>query len=67
MLFTGGRTDMRIAREEIFGPVLTAIHSPTSAPMRRASPTTSTTALPVTCGPATSGVPTGSVTRSKPE
>ncbi|HAB56921.1 MAG: 5-carboxymethyl-2-hydroxymuconate semialdehyde dehydrogenase [Acidimicrobiaceae bacterium] len=25
MLFTGGRTDMRIAQEEIFGPVLTAI------------------------------------------
>ncbi|MGB0500205.1 MAG: 5-carboxymethyl-2-hydroxymuconate semialdehyde dehydrogenase, partial [Acidimicrobiales bacterium] len=25
MLFTGGRTEMRIAQEEIFGPVLTAI------------------------------------------
>ena len=55
---------MRIAEEEIFGPVLTAI--PFHGTMRCASPTTSTTASPVTCGPATSAVPTGRP-RSKPD
>ena len=45
---------MRIAREEIFGPVLTvhAVHA--TKRMRSASPTTATTGWPARCGRPTS-------------
>ena len=46
--------DMRIAREEIFGPVLAALRFADEEEARRASPTTRRSASPPACGRATS-------------
>ena len=52
-LFADADNSMRIAREEIFGPVLTVIPYARRGRRRRASPTTPTTAWRVRCSPPT--------------
>ena len=52
-LFADAHNDMRIAREEIFGPVLTVISVPRRGRGRARSPTTPTTVWPVRCSPPT--------------
>ena len=52
-VFTGVRNDMRIAQEEIFGPVMGILPFPTRT-RPTASPTTSATGSPPACGPTTS-------------
>ena len=51
--------DMAIVREEIFGPVMAVLASPTR-PRWSSAPTTPTTASPPECSPATCSGPTGS-------
>ncbi len=60
-LFAGVDDSMRIAREEIFGPVLVG-RCPSTTTSRRwpAEPTTPSTAWPPASGPATSPTPTSS-------
>ena len=57
-LFSAAHNDMRIAREEIFGPVLTVIPY-RDATRRSGSPTTPSTGWPVQCSPPTSNADTG--------
>ncbi len=64
-LFTDATNDMKIAREEIFGPVLTVLKY-TDEPTPSASPTTATTGSPVRCGLPTSRTVWRSPPRSEP-
>ena len=65
-LFTDATNDMKIAREEIFGPVLTVLQLHATKPMRSGSPTTATTDWPDRCGRPTSRTVSRSQARSAP-
>ena len=59
-LYLDARNDMKIAQEEIFGPVLTMIPFADETGSARASPTTCATASPAICGPGMSAARTAS-------
>ncbi len=56
-IFAGVHNGMRIAREEVFGPVLAVIPFDDRGRGGRASPTTAPTAWPPACGRATCAAP----------